>query len=439
MHGQSKWKMGVAFVVVCAMLFWATAGPATGDGESAIAENRDTERPHAPPQVDESPIEAIAKSLISNGGFERRASGTPPAYIESLQPGNLDLAGWEIVDGSIDWIGPARWSAARGECCLDIDAPGTIRQVVKTIPGQEYVLQFRMAGNVETEPALKHLNVQIGSLRRTFSWNATGFTRGNLGWTTRRLAFRAESESTPLAFSNGSTEPTASGVALDEVSIFPLAGGTLNLGTASPGSPTDAESHGRYTLAAVSERLVLLDSATGRTWILTDKEGGPFWKPIEMVVADPSDAAESKPNSAPPAPTVQIDTAVRTMFAEVPMAAFSCEVCNHEDRPIWFLGYTPGSFGPPLPEGECAPMYVVQLKSNGQWQDDPIGWCGTGLDHIQLAGRTRAKFSFAVPQGESWESVRVGVRWFPDHPGEQANQGIIAWSEPFGQDRLAGE
>jgi hypothetical protein len=53
--------------------------------------------------------------------------------------------------------------------------------------------------------------------------------------------------------------------------------------------PVDAESRaaldqaGRYALQSTDGRFILLDTATGRTWLLEDEGDGGVWRPIEHV------------------------------------------------------------------------------------------------------------------------------------------------------------
>jgi choice-of-anchor C domain-containing protein len=228
---------------------------------------------------------ADARQLVANGGFEIATTGSAPAYIQPLGPGATELAGWEVVEGSVDWIGPARWRAAEGMACLDIDAPGAIRQTVATRAGQTYVLEFDLAGNVETPPSAKLLAVELSGVRRVIAFDSTGHTPTQMGWQRQRIVFQAVEDGTVLAFLNASTEPTASGVAVDNVSVLPVEAET----GAGPAI-------GRYSLATTGERLVLLDTATGRTWVLEEGESGPVWRPLEGATslatpADPADAA----------------------------------------------------------------------------------------------------------------------------------------------------
>ncbi len=163
------------------------------------------------------PVPDDPENLLVNGSFERR-DGTPPnPNIDTLQPGENDLIGWEIVDGPVDVIGPQRWLPAHGSFCLDLD--GGVRQTVSTMPGEVYVLSFRLAGNVEAPPTEKTLRVRIDDLEKDFQFNALGHTRTRMGWTIGQLEFTAARHDTVITLLNAKPNAQSSGVALDRVDL----------------------------------------------------------------------------------------------------------------------------------------------------------------------------------------------------------------------------
>jgi len=78
----------------------------------------------------------LGGNLAVNGSFEIREPGEPNKHIDTLTPDREDLVGWQVTGKSVDWIGPTRWKASHGEHCLDIDAPGGIKQTLNTTPGR---------------------------------------------------------------------------------------------------------------------------------------------------------------------------------------------------------------------------------------------------------------------------------------------------------------
>jgi hypothetical protein len=98
-----------------------------------------------------------------------------------------------------------------------------------------------------------------------------------------------------------------------------------------------------------------------------------------------------------------------------------------------FVGYRSDSFDPPLAKGEISPIYIVELQCNGKWEKHPIGWCGTGMDGIELAAKESNTFGLLVPVDPPWTAVRVGVRWSRpiDYRTAEADAFRIGWSEPL--------
>jgi choice-of-anchor C domain-containing protein len=205
-----------------------------------------------------------SENLAVNGSFEIRAAGQPNNYIDTLTPDREDLVGWQVTGKSVDWIGPDRWKASHGEHCLDIDAPGGIRQTIQTTPGRAYQLQFDLAGNVETEPLAKVLRVSINGQQRDFSFDAAGHTRQQLGWVRQQIVFTARGDKTTLCFSNASPTPTASGAALDNVVVAEV-------------KPD------RYTVRITEKGTVLIDISSGESWMLMPYKEKTAWLPVESA------------------------------------------------------------------------------------------------------------------------------------------------------------
>ncbi|MEX0713173.1 MAG: hypothetical protein WD278_12530, partial [Pirellulales bacterium] len=154
--------------------------------------------------------------------------------------------------------------------------------------------------------------------------------------------------------------------------------------------------------------------------------------------APPSEGRGSVAAAETAAPEVRILAAERTTLADIPFVSFSCQATNPNKAPLTFVGYRPDSFGPPLQEGQIAPIYVVELKRDGEWHEHPMGWCGTGMDAIELPPGGSGSFGFAVPAGPQWEAARVGIRWSPpltvpfeEVPLAGEEPFTTAWSEPF--------
>lgn len=154
-------------------------------------------------------------------------------------------------------------------------------------------------------------------------------------------------------------------------------------------------------------------------------------------------ADKSGPTAKPPAelkaPEIKNLGGSRTTLGDIPCVSFSCEVSNPNKAPLMFVGYRSDSFDPPLAEGQISPIYIVELERDDKWQKHPQGWCGTGIDGIELAAEASGKFGFAIPLAPDWTAVRVGIRWSRplDFSTAESDAFQIAWSDRITLDSIA--
>jgi hypothetical protein len=148
-----------------------------------------------------------------------------------------------------------------------------------------------------------------------------------------------------------------------------------------------------------------------------------------------SDTVPAGDSAAEPvaAPEVRILSGLRTTLGDAPFVSLSCEIKNPAERTVAFVGYRPDAFDPPLAEGQVSPIYVVQVRRGEAWEEYPIGWCGTGMGHIELARDAAGSFGVSVPVEPAWDAVRVGVAWSEPLDFDTAEQDAYstAWSEPL--------
>jgi len=91
--------------------------------------------------------------------------------------------------------------------------------------------------------------------------------------------------------------------------------------------------------------------------------------------------------------------------------ALTFEVTNPNDKPLPYLGYTPDSFDPKIPEGKIVPISKTELFQEKDWKEHKAGWCGTGIGPVSIPAKGKVTFAVLIPAGE-WEKVRVGLVWF---------------------------
>lgn len=79
---------------------------------------------------------------------------------------------------------------------------------------------------------------------------------------------------------------------------------------------------------------------------------------------------------------------------------------NPTDQPIEYGGYTVESWAEAPPVGQISPLYSRgKRNAEGEWKEDPVGWCGTGADTMVVPPGHAGEFSAHVStEGQS----RVG-------------------------------
>ena len=110
-----------------------------------------------------------AAAPFTNGSFELGSVNPGGGWI-TLSSGNPAITGWEIFDGTIDYIG-TYWQAADGSRSLDLngsDGPAGVRQTFDTIGGATYQVSFALAGNPDGAPFTKSVQVTSGGVSQLY-------------------------------------------------------------------------------------------------------------------------------------------------------------------------------------------------------------------------------------------------------------------------------
>jgi choice-of-anchor C domain-containing protein len=159
---------------------------------------------------------AFAASLINNGGFE---AGTEPGAFTQVNAGGTNITDWIVNSGSVDYIG-TYWNASEGSRSIDLSGSeaGVISQTFTTVIGNTYKVTFDLAGNPAGGPTVKTLTVSAtGGTTDPYTFDTTGKTTIDMGWTSKTYNFVATSTSTTLTFA--STTAGYFGPALDNVVV----------------------------------------------------------------------------------------------------------------------------------------------------------------------------------------------------------------------------
>jgi choice-of-anchor C domain-containing protein len=165
-------------------------------------------------------------NLLVNGSFELG----PDVQDVPLGPGSIAIPGWTVTREPIDCISNAL-RAADGKRCLDIHGSpgcGGIRQSFLTTKGQRYRVTFAMAGSIPGGTTgnreIKNLGVSAAGMKGEFTFDTTGKSPDNMGWTTKTWEFVAIDGETSLEFYSVDRKNPLFGPALDDVRVVALPG-----------------------------------------------------------------------------------------------------------------------------------------------------------------------------------------------------------------------
>ena len=160
-------------------------------------------------------------TAYANGSFE--GGPNPGSSWITLASGSTVINNWTVTSGTIDYMGTA-WAASNGTRSIDLSgaSAGAIAQTFVTVPATTYTVTFDFAGNpgYGNGTGVKKMRVSVnnaGAASQEYTFDTTGRTLANMGWTTQTFTFVPTSTSTTLTFT--SLENSAYGPALDNVRI----------------------------------------------------------------------------------------------------------------------------------------------------------------------------------------------------------------------------
>ena len=170
-------------------------------------------------------VSSAKANLLTNGSFES-ASINPGASFIAVLPGQTSITGWDVVVEDVHYMGTF-WEASDGIRSIDLDgvigSSGGLSQTFDTVAGTQYNVTFDMAGNYGRDPTVKPMRVSADGLFQDFTFDTTGRSALNMGWTSMSWLFTADDTSATLQFLSltetlGLTEGW--GAALDNVSVL---------------------------------------------------------------------------------------------------------------------------------------------------------------------------------------------------------------------------
>ena len=167
-------------------------------------------------------------SLILNGSFEE---GPAVTQFLNLPNGDTSLRGWVVTGEGVDIVSTGYWLSSHGTRAIDLDGSarsratppyvhGGIAQTFATKPGTRYRVTFDLAGNPNQLPRVKPMRVSAAGQQTDFTFDSTGKTGKQMGWTSRSWTFTADGASTTLEFRSLTVSPqTGYGAAIDNVVV----------------------------------------------------------------------------------------------------------------------------------------------------------------------------------------------------------------------------
>ena len=169
---------------------------------------------------------------FQNGSFE--LGGIGPCNTYNIPAGSTLITGWTVSVGNIDWeTSPAAcgWQPSQGNNSLDlvgasVGGIGGIQQTFDTVPGTTYQVAFDLAGNYGAPPVIKPLAITVNGVTTNFTFDTTGRSALNMGWTRQTVTFVAAGPSSTVNFVSDVSAAGGTlnaGAALDNVVIGPLA------------------------------------------------------------------------------------------------------------------------------------------------------------------------------------------------------------------------
>jgi choice-of-anchor C domain-containing protein len=161
--------------------------------------------------------------------------------FRNLAGGDTSLPGWVVTGEGVDYVAGGYWVSSRGPRAIDLDGSarsretppyvqGGIAQTFPTTVGTRYRVSFDLAGNPNQLPRVKPLRVSAAGETVDLSFDSTGKTGRNMGWTPRSWVFTATSAATTLEFRSLTVSPqTGYGAAIDNVVVIAEPAVTLDV------------------------------------------------------------------------------------------------------------------------------------------------------------------------------------------------------------------
>ncbi len=170
-------------------------------------------------------------TTILNGSFEL---GTDPGSFAHHSAGSSGITDWNVLADTVAYIG-SYWVASDGARSIHlngVNGPSGISQTLETVAGWTYLVGFDYAAN-PSGAAIKTLRVSAAGEFQDYTFDSTGRTVSNMGWSGGTFEFVASGSETVLSFA--SVGPAGFfGPALDNIELVSAEGPPIS--TPEPGT-----------------------------------------------------------------------------------------------------------------------------------------------------------------------------------------------------------
>ena len=175
----------------------------------------------------DAPQDAVSASLIVNGSFERIDMETWPGGYWTPDGGSTAMPGWTVTGVSVDYVVAPYWQASDGVASLDLNGStvvngsyqGGVSQTFATVAGEQYVVQFDLAGNPDA--GVQNLVVTASGATQNYSINTAGKTLAAMGYTAQQFVFTATGATSTLTFASADGAGDFQGPVIDNVVVTP--------------------------------------------------------------------------------------------------------------------------------------------------------------------------------------------------------------------------
>jgi hypothetical protein len=163
-------------------------------------------------------------NIIKDGDLA--VPGVPSYGAKEIPAGSTEIPHWVVGGGGVEAYGSTYLQTppnATAEIRLVGNAPGSIAQTIATTPGQKYIVRWYGAGEPGGTTAVKIMHVSWDNKGvDTPSFNTTGRSAADMGWTAQDVVVTATSASSTLEFADATPGKSYWGSLVGEVSVQEL-------------------------------------------------------------------------------------------------------------------------------------------------------------------------------------------------------------------------